>query len=58
MTQGLQLLRLKKKSFLLVLNHLGCGFYVIQHTYSMHPMPIEILDFFENLNSDYISIDF
>ncbi len=37
----------KKSSFLLVLDHLGCGFYELQHVYSMHAMPIEIIDFFE-----------
>jgi len=50
----------KKSSFLLVLDHLGCGFYYTytQHVYSMYAMPIEIIDFFENLNSDCISINF
>ncbi len=48
----------KKSSFLLVLDHLGCGFYELQHVYSMHARPIEIIDFFENFNSDYISINF
>jgi hypothetical protein len=48
----------KKSSFLLVLDHLGCGFYEFQHVYSMHATPIEIIDFFENLNSDCISFNF
>jgi hypothetical protein len=48
----------KKSNSLLVLDHLGCGFYELQHLYSMHAMPIEIIDFFEILNSDYISINF
>jgi hypothetical protein len=48
----------KKSSFLLVLNHIGCGFYELQHVYSMHAMPIEIIDFFENLNSNCINFDF
>jgi hypothetical protein len=48
----------KKSSFLLVLDHLGCGFYELQHVYSMHAMPTEIIDFFENLNSDCISFNF
>jgi hypothetical protein len=48
----------KKSSFLLVLDHLGCGFYEFQHVYSMHATPIEIIDFFLKINSDYISINF
>ncbi len=48
----------KKSSFLLVLDHLGCGFYELRHVYSMHATPIEIIDFFENLNSDCISFNF
>ncbi len=48
----------KNSNFLLVLYHLGCGFYELQHVYSMHAMPIEIIDFFEIFNSDYISFNF
>jgi hypothetical protein len=48
----------KKSSFLLVLDHVGCGFYEIQLVSPMHAMPIEIIGFFENLNSDCISINF
>jgi len=48
----------KKSSFLLVLDHVGCGFYELQHVCSMHVTPIEFIGFFENLNSDCISINF
>jgi hypothetical protein len=48
----------KKSSFLLALDHLGYGFYELQHVYSMHTTLIEIIDFFEILNSDCISINF
>jgi len=48
----------KKSSFLLVLDHIRCGFYELQHVCSMHATPIEIIGFFENLNSDCISINF
>jgi hypothetical protein len=48
----------KKSSFLLVLDHLGCGFYELELVYSMHATPIEIIDFFENSNSDSNSINF
>jgi hypothetical protein len=41
-----------------VLDHLGCGFYELQHVYSMHATPIEIIDFFDILNSDCISFNF
>jgi hypothetical protein len=48
----------KKSSFLLVLYHIGYGFYEFWHVYSMHATPIEIIDIFENLNSDCISVNF
>jgi hypothetical protein len=47
-----------KSNFLLVLDHLGCRFYELQHVYSMHATPIEIIDFFDILNSDCISFNF
>jgi hypothetical protein len=47
----------KKSNSLLVLDHLGCGFYERQKLYSMHATPIEMIDSFENLNSDCISIN-
>ncbi len=51
MTQGLELLWLKKiKNKLWVPIgiglDLGCGFYELQHVYSMHVTPVEIIDLF------------
>jgi hypothetical protein len=48
----------KNSSFLLVLYHIGYGFYEYWHVYSMHATPIEIIDIFEILNSDCISFNF
>jgi len=59
MTQGLELLWLKKnfKNKLWVPIgiglDLGCGFYELQHVYSMHVTPIEIIDLFGKFKSKF-----